>query len=300
MFLHSTAKSQGAISSGEIVLWVYLCYIDFAMYGTQTIYTIVNQFVTYSTGTLLLQSCMHCSHFPTIKLSCRPAPPQPERPSTPSPAEESAEKPAAGPVDVERKVKGMLEEVFNGGDDFKEGFLSIQELLDAGTDDRVIVEQCFNISLEMKGTDWDKFSAFLVQASESLSVSAMEGGSRQLLNKLDDLSVDVPKAPLQIGKVIANLIAADRLPTVAIMAKHIKEADAEPEEGEEPLAIGSGVAAKVLGTLLQSLKGHELDVAAAWKESGFAVLEFLPEEDRNDEGVEKFASTYDIADVLSA
>lgn len=112
---------------------------------------------------------------------------------------------------------------------------------------------------------------------------------------------DVPKAPVQVGDVLASLIAADVVELKTI-GQHIMEADSEtPPEGEDTMFVSSGNAAKLLGELLQSLKnalGAE-EAAAAWKATNLQQKDFMAAEDREDEAaVAKFVEKYELADIV--
>lgn len=130
----------------------------------------------------------------------------------------------------------------------------------------------------------------------------LEEGVRQLLNKLDDLTVDVPKAPTEVGDVLGALVAA-KTADLKTIVQHVQEADTEaPPEGEDTMLVGSGGAVKVVASLLRSLKskGGSEEAAAAWKATGLELSSFLPGADRADAAkVDAVAAEFEIADVVA-
>lgn len=205
--------------------------------------------------------------------------------------EESEAKSAAGGLDDEQmrsKAKGLLAELYNTKD-AKEGLTCVKELVEAGADVPSLLEVLLTHSLETKGTDWDMLHALLRSAVEDKAVQAadLEKGVRQLLDQLDDLSVDVPKAPLQVGAVLGELVAAGGA-DLKVLAMHIRTADANPDEvqeGEDTMLVGGGGAAKTLGALLQRLAAAKGQEAAreAWQAAGEALPAFLPQSVRESE-----------------
>lgn len=144
--------------------------------------------------------------------------------------------------------------------------------------------------------------ACCLRSSEKvISTNALEAGIRQLLNKLDDLSVDVPKAHIHIGKVLADLIG-EGVVDLKTIGRHILEADAEaPPEGEDTMMVSGGLASKLIGVILESLKTAkgERELAAAWGLTGLDYKDFLPSQDRsNPQEQEAFLAEYKLVDVL--
>ena len=203
--------------------------------------------------------------------------------------------------DTEKKVKGLLSEVFNSKD-IKEAVLCVKELTEAQANMAAVVDLLVSVSLESKETSWDTLRDLLKACGEEKLIveSHFEEGSRKLLDKLDDVTVDVPKAPVQVGDVLASVVAAG-FADMKVIAQHIKEADADPQEGEEPMAIDSGVALKALGSFLKGLKeaqGAE-KVAEGWKATGFDFKAYMPAADREDgDAAEKFVAAHELSDVL--
>lgn len=121
------------------------------------------------------------------------------------------------------------------------------------------------------------------------------------MNKLDDLSVDVPKAHLHIGKVLADLIG-DGAVDFKVIGRHILEADIEsPPEGEDTMMVSGGLASKLLGVILESLKmaKGERELAAAWGLTGLDFKDFLPSQHRsNPQEQEAFLADYKLVDIL--
>lgn len=235
---------------------------------------------------------------------CRPTPAVSERPSAPPRAAEPKAEPAVKAMseeDTQKRVKGLLSEVFSSKD-IKEAALCVGELKDAQANMAAVVDQMISVSLESKETSWDTLGDLFKACGEEKLIlqSHYEEGSRKLLDKLDDVTVDVPKAPVQVGGVLASLVAAG-FADVKVTAQHIKEADADPQEGEAPMAIDSGVALRVLGSFLKGLKEAEgaEKVAEGWKATGFDFKSYMPSADREDAGAaEKFVAEHELSDVI--
>lgn len=208
--------------------------------------------------------------------------------------------------DTKPKVKGLLAELYSNGD-VKEGLLSVKELVDANADMAVVVEQALTVSLETKGTNWDNLRDLLTQAGEEniIGQEQFHAGARQLLNALDDITVDVPKAPAQVGEVLAALVASKAV-DLKVIGQHILEADPEDDEspeGEDTLLVSGGRAAELLGALLSKLRDATSaeDAAAAWAATGLKYEDYFPQEDRSDEVVlTQFVQDYDLSQVISA
>jgi hypothetical protein len=245
-------------------------------------------------------------------LYCRPAPPAGERPPAPPAKPESSEEETAVEAATESselsaetitsKVKGLLAELYNSKD-VKEAVICVNELVEGKADMANVFDNLLTVSLESKDTSWETLNELLKACGEDKVVAQadFEKGARQLLDKLDDLTVDVPKAPAQVGDVLASLLAND-LVDLKVIAQHILEADAEPvPEGEESMMVDSGVALKALGATLRGLKtakGAE-ETAAAWKATELDYKSYIPAADREDAAVaEKFVSEYELAEVL--
>ena len=252
----------------------------------------------------------------------RPAPPAGERPPAPPSKEPSASKEeeveeeedeesetlasaTSGKElsyeEIESKIKGLLVEVFNTRD-LDEAVLCMKELQDGKAGMALVVDLLVSVSLERKETVWDVVKDLLKAAKEEniIEQSEFEQGVRSLLDKLDDVTVDVPLAPSQVADVLAFLIANEAA-DFKVVVQHIKEADADPQEGEEPMAIGSGVALKTLGSLLRNLKEAQNAEALAenWKASGLDFKSFMPKIDREDDGeAEKFVSSFGLAEIV--
>jgi hypothetical protein len=71
---------------------------------------------------------------------------------------------------------------------------------------------------------------------------------------LDDLSVDVPKAPLQVGSVLGDLVAAGGADLKAL-AQHIRTADANPDEIQVRSVCGWSAVAAAFAEQRPSLRG---------------------------------------------
>ena len=179
-----------------------------------------------------------------------------------------------------------------------DSLLTLKELKAAHISMPEAVELMFNYTLEGKGTNWEVFSKLLVAAcaegeEEGVSTAildkeAVESGVRALLNNLDDLQVDVPKAPVQVGDILGALVASKTL-DLAALGKHIQEAESEEfadeREPDEPtMLIDGGAAAKLVGAMLKRLSTDVGVEAAAemWKESGLSFESFISPLDRED------------------
>lgn len=222
--------------------------------------------------------------------------------TTPEPEEVAADVEALTEEQAEGKVKGLLAEVYNSRD-LKEAALCVKELQDGKANMANVIEQMLTVSLESKATSWETLRDLLKAAHEEKMIEQadFEQGARQLLNKLDDLTVDVPKAPVQVAEVLTSLIA-NGAADLSVIAQHIVEADAEPvPEGEDSMMVDSGVALKVVGVLLKGLKeaqGAEA-AAAGWKSAGIDYKSYIASADRESEDfAEKFKADYDLADIL--
>lgn len=174
------------------------------------------------------------------------------------------------------------------------------------------IELMLHHTLEGKGTNWQVFSKLLVTASAEgeeegaiLDKEAVESGVRALLNNLDDLQVDVPKAPVQVGDVLGALVASKTL-DLATLGKHIQEAEneefADEREPDEPtMLIDGGAAAKLVGAMLKRLSADAGVEAAAemWKQSGLSFESFMSPLDRDDSGRKsKLVEEFGLAAVL--
>ena len=169
----------------------------------------------------------------------------------------------------------------------------------------MVVELALTISLEGKGTAWSNLQDLLKAAFEEKVVTQgqLEQGTRQLLDKLEDMTMDVPLAPIQVGEVLASLVAAQAV-DLKVVGQHILEADSEaPPEGEDTMLVSGGNASKLLGVLLKTLKGAmpAEEVAAVWKGAGLKHTDFMPAADRSDEAAAaKFIADFELVDILSA
>lgn len=67
------------------------------------------------------------------------------------------------------------------------------------------LQSILRTSLEAKGTRWDLCGELLgsCAAQGLLGGAHIEAGARLLLNELDDITVDVPKAPGQVRSRVA-------------------------------------------------------------------------------------------------
>lgn len=180
-----------------------------------------------------------------------------------------------------------------------------RELTEAGADKPSLVTTMFTSSLEMKGTSWDRFYEVLEQSAkpdtDMLSGADLDKGVRGLLNNLDDLAVDVPKAPAQVGDILGRLVSAGLLDLKSV-GGHLAEADQEEvPEGEETMLVSGGGALKVLGSLLKMMLNNmgDADAKAAWSSSGLDVKSFMPAADREDAAVlQTFKDDFELEQLL--
>ena len=97
-------------------------------------------------------------------------------------------------------------------------------------------------------------SACLLRSENLIEDIDLQKGARSLLDKLEDVRVDVPKAPHQVATVFAFLVANNCMSLQQLLTD-LREADMEvPPEGEDTMMVDSGTAKVVLGVLLSELK----------------------------------------------
>lgn len=124
---------------------------------------------------------------------------------------------------------------------------------------------------------------------------------RKLLNHLSDTTVDVPKAPAQIGEVLGSLVSA-KVADLKSIAHHIIEADVDdPLEGDPPELVAGGAGAQVIAALLLSLAqaaGVE-GAKSAWGAAGVGLYQFMPEIERSEEELSAFVDKYGIAELVA-
>ena len=121
--------------------------------------------------------------------------------SVPAPAPEEAAAAGMSKEDVERKTKGLLSEFYSASD-LEEAKTCVGELTEAGADLSELVEAMFTVSLDLKTTSWPLLSDLLASLAKAELVSSgdVQKGVRELLNVLDDVAVDAPKAPAPAGR----------------------------------------------------------------------------------------------------
>lgn len=118
------------------------------------------------------------------------------------------------------------------------------------------------------------------------------------MNKLEDIRVDVPKAPEQIGDVLGYLVNGDLLEFSEVMA-HIKEADMEPTpEGEDTMMVDSGTARDLVGAFLRVLKELKEDGELSSSLECLDVAPYLPSYERDSGAIAKFREKYGIEDLF--
>lgn len=134
-----------------------------------------------------------------------------------------------------------------------------------------------------------------------LSGDDISKGSRSLLDKLEDVRVDVPKAPEQLADVLSMLISCNLI-SFATLMKHIREADMEPaSDGEDTLMIDSGTAKSVVGHLLQGLvetMGVE-KIADELRKMDLDILNYFPSFEREEEqSLSEFVKKFELTGVF--
>lgn len=251
----------------------------------------------------------------------RPGPPrQLMRKETPKPVNMSQEV-------TEGKVKGLLVELYHNSDP-NEALLALKDLKEAGAKMHVVVDCLLSSSLETKGTSWGLLKTTLINSryvsgfvfsskmyrrchilligcipncrnEDVISTDEMQQGVRSLLNKLEDIRVDVPKAPEQIGDVLSSLVNEEVLDFDALML-HIREADMEATpEGEDTMMVDSGTAKDLIGVFLRGLKELQEQGEISSRLKGLNVTPYFPSYERNDPKViSSFKERYGIGDLL--
>lgn len=197
--------------------------------------------------------------------------------SAPAPAPEEAAAAGMSKEDVERKTKGLLSEFYSASD-LEEAKSCVGELTEAGADLAELVEAMFTVSLDLKTTSWPLLSDLLASLAKAELVSSgdVQKGVRELLNVLDDVAVDAPKAPAQLGGLLGALVA-EGAAELKPLCQHILEA-----EGEDETIVASGTAGKVVTALLREW-GSRADaeaVNAGWTAAALELPAFFPEDER--------------------
>jgi len=135
----------------------------------------------------------------------------------------------------------------------------------------------------------------LSRDEDIISTDDMQQGIRLVLDKLEDIRVDVPKSPDQLGEIFAFLVQENCCAFGKLMGD-IKEADMEPvPEGEDTLMIDSGTAKQLVGSILQALKdsGGIDNLKSLLVDVKISLIDYLPSAEREDPNqlalfVEKF------------
>lgn len=188
--------------------------------------------------------------------------------------------------DMDRKVKNLLEEMYNSGD-IEEGVACVQELCEAKADGAIVVDELISLSLDIRGTKWEMLHKLLqkivkADVSNLISPSSLESGIKRVLDKLGDTAVDAPLAPDHVADCLAVLIDTGFLKLEKIGEQILIADSDEVPEGEDTILIGDGYAIKLLQRLLNSLEKSwgEEKVKESWIETGLDAKSFLPAEDR--------------------
>jgi hypothetical protein len=124
-------------------------------------------------------------------------------------------------------------------------------------------------------------------------------GVRSLLNKLEDIRVDVPKAPEQVGDVLGFLVNEGLLDLDNLMLE-IREADMEPPpDGEDTMMVDSGTAKDLVGAFFKVLKELKEDGELCSQLKGFDLSPYFPSYERSDENaVADFKKRFGIEDMF--
>lgn len=225
-----------------------------------------------------------------------PAPPAVEARRTPlnlAPKTGSAQlpplaaKPAMGEPETRTKATSIIREWLGPNRDTAEATDLFQALVDAKADLSVAVDQWFSDAVELRGTDWAAVGELLVlMAVDKKLLPAADAAKalRTVLDSMEDLRIDAPKAPEHAGTLIGALVVGGVL-DLKPMAQHILTAGPPDAEADEPPAlVDSGVALKVLGAVMRQVSEKKGDAAmlSAWQSAGLELEAFLPEHDRQD------------------
>ena len=145
-------------------------------------------------------------------------PPSPS--PSPSPSSSSSHK-SQGLSDEEtkKKAKGTIEEFYSVGD-LKEVVTCVAELKDKRANLAVVVEVWLSDMLESKNRSADRLSQLMQHVCEHkpspMTSDDVAGGMVSVICMLEDLCIDVPKAPAMLSVVLGDL-AAKNLVTLGFL-----------------------------------------------------------------------------------
>jgi hypothetical protein len=137
----------------------------------------------------------------------------------PSPA-----KPAMSEEDTKKKAKGIIEE-FHNLYDYKEVSECAKELSDKNAKLGLVLQYWIEDLLEGKKRSVEKFRKLVVELGTSGLVKKddFEEGLLQIICTLEDLEIDVPKAPAIVAEIFGDLVA-NKLVSMEILGKRLTKA----------------------------------------------------------------------------
>ncbi len=127
----------------------------------------------------------------------------------------------------------------------------------------------------------------------------LQRGSRSLLNKLEDIRVDVPRASQQMGNVFSFLVHEGCLEIKRLMID-IKEADIEePVEGEDTELIESGTAKDLVGYICKGLRDLQEEGELLLQLKSIDLESYFPGYERDDPSqISSFKKKFDIEELF--
>jgi len=191
---------------------------------------------------------------------------------------------------VAAKAK-LLADEFYRNKDMKEALLCMSELHESRVDMAMVLEKLLLDGMESKGRDWQKVIQLVVDLSAEekahLGRDAIDAGVRKILDQLADLSMDVPKAPEQLGQLAGRLSLADLIPLKALVEHLLKAGDGEEEEGEDPSLMAASLCLPIAAAALSTIKEAKGsgEAASQWSSVGVDLKALLPSFDRDDPAV---------------
>mmetsp|Transcript_19607 Transcript_19607/g.62386 ORF Transcript_19607/g.62386 Transcript_19607/m.62386 type:complete len:444 (+) Transcript_19607:3-1334(+) len=197
----------------------------------------------------------------------------------------AASKPALSEEEMRKKSKSMVEEWY-AVKDKKEVAECINELA-APAFLPQMVEVWVVDALESKGRDWVALRELCAHCHSEglLPTAALVGGARRVFDAMEDLMIDVPKAPKLVGEFYAHLVKGGWVALGAVLQELLAARHPEAEEGEPSFVDGPDgivVAAALLKAVGEVAGAGAL--AEQWAAAGLQLTAFLPEDEREAEG----------------
>ncbi|KAK9820051.1 hypothetical protein WJX72_005497 [[Myrmecia] bisecta] len=189
----------------------------------------------------------------------------------------------------------------------KDADICIRELAEQAGNVVRLVEKVVQAVLEAKAVDLHSFSDVLVQLVQSaealLSAAELQKGLEAVVDTLDQVAIDVPKAPGVMGELVGLLAGAGLVDLVglarrALSAGRTQEGDAEEEEGG---LVDDGYAVDLVGRALQTQAAQlgQDTMLKCWQAGGLDFIAFLPEYERDDDkALQKIAQKYSLRKLL--